>query len=61
VSTTETTTPFTPEMPADGLRAAYENYHAQVSRLERLLAEVRLVGGYIAENAARVVKLGGEI
>lgn len=54
-------TPWSDDMPADGLRAAYENYHAQVHRLERLLADVRLVAGFIAERAADVIKLGGEI
>lgn len=48
-------------MPADGLRAAYENYHALRQLFSTRMDELENITGQIAEAAAAVVKHGGEI
>lgn len=47
--------------PADGLLAAYQNYHAGQNRIQQLLAELDAATGYLAELAAKVIQEGGEI
>jgi hypothetical protein len=53
--------PYDEKMPATGLRARYENYHALRRIMTTKLSEVDHLSGQIAEAAVAIVEAGGEI